>query len=48
LVLQGLIGLLTAQLLVTNGCRVIGVDIDESKLELSRLLSHSIQNQVML
>ena len=32
----GLIGLLTAQLLVANGCRVIGVDIDESKLELSK------------
>jgi predicted dehydrogenase/threonine dehydrogenase-like Zn-dependent dehydrogenase len=32
----GLIGLLTAQLLVANGCRVVGVDIDESKLELSK------------
>ena len=32
----GLIGILTAQLLVANGCRVIGVDIDESKLELSK------------
>ncbi|MEO6977136.1 MAG: bi-domain-containing oxidoreductase, partial [Mucilaginibacter sp.] len=31
----GLIGLLTAQLLVANGCRVIGVDIDEEKLALS-------------
>ncbi|RYU90218.1 dehydrogenase [Mucilaginibacter terrigena] len=31
----GLIGLLTAQLLVANGCRVIGVDIDEEKLKLS-------------
>ena len=32
----GLIGLITAQLLLANGCRVIGVDIDESKLELSK------------
>lgn len=27
----GLIGLLTAQMLLANGCRVIGVDIDDSK-----------------
>ncbi|MFN3998549.1 bi-domain-containing oxidoreductase [Algoriphagus sp.] len=27
----GLIGLLTAQMLLANGCRVIGIDIDESK-----------------
>lgn len=32
----GLIGLLTAQLLLANGCRVIGIDIDQSKLELAR------------
>lgn len=32
----GLIGLLTAQLLVANGCKVIGVDIDESKLTLAK------------
>lgn len=32
----GLIGLLTAQLLITNGCRVVGVDIDDSKLELAK------------
>lgn len=31
----GLIGLLTAQLLLANGCRVIGVDIDQSKLDLA-------------
>lgn len=31
----GLIGLLTAQLLVANGCKVIGVDFDESKLALA-------------
>lgn len=31
----GLIGLLTAQLLLANGCRVIGLDFDESKLQLA-------------
>jgi len=31
----GLIGLITAQLLVANGCRVIGSDIDESKLAMA-------------
>lgn len=33
---MGLIGLLAAQLLIANGCKVIGVDIDEEKLELSK------------
>lgn len=32
----GLIGLLTAQLLKANGCRVIGVDLDEQKLALAK------------
>ncbi len=32
----GLIGLLTADLLRLNGCRVLGLDIDESKLDLAR------------
>ncbi len=32
---MGLIGLITAQLLIANGCKVIGVDIDEEKLSLS-------------
>jgi predicted dehydrogenase/threonine dehydrogenase-like Zn-dependent dehydrogenase len=31
----GLIGLLTAQMLLANGCRVIGIDIDEQKCELA-------------
>ncbi len=31
----GLIGLVTAQLLIQNGCRVIGVDIDDSKLSIA-------------
>ena len=32
----GLIGLITAQLLIANGCQVIGVDIDDNKLNLSK------------
>jgi predicted dehydrogenase/threonine dehydrogenase-like Zn-dependent dehydrogenase len=32
----GLIGLLAAQLLRVNGCRVIGLDVDNAKLELAR------------
>src|SRR5690606_12653744 len=33
---MGLIGLITAQLLIANGCQVIGVDIDDEKLNLSK------------
>jgi predicted dehydrogenase/threonine dehydrogenase-like Zn-dependent dehydrogenase len=32
----GLIGLITAQLLIANGCRVIGIDFDAGKLELAK------------
>ena len=32
----GLIGLLTAQLLRLNGCRVVGFDVDESRVEMAR------------
>ncbi|MDP3392416.1 bi-domain-containing oxidoreductase [Sediminibacterium sp.] len=32
----GLIGLLTSQLLLANGCRVIGFDFDESKIDLAK------------
>lgn len=32
----GLIGLLTVQLLIANGCRVLGVDFDESKCQLAK------------
>lgn len=32
----GLIGLIAAQLLKANGCRVIGIDFDEQKVELAR------------
>lgn len=31
----GLIGLISAQLLIANGCRVIGIDLDEDKLKLA-------------
>ncbi len=31
----GLIGLITGQLLLANGCRVTGIDIDKAKLELA-------------
>lgn len=31
----GLIGLLTVQILKANGCRVVGIDLDESKLALA-------------
>lgn len=34
----GLIGLLTIQMLKANGCRVLGVDLDPSKVELGREL----------
>jgi predicted dehydrogenase/threonine dehydrogenase-like Zn-dependent dehydrogenase len=32
----GLIGLVAVQLLKTNGCRVLGIDIDTAKIELAR------------
>jgi predicted dehydrogenase/threonine dehydrogenase-like Zn-dependent dehydrogenase len=32
----GLIGLLTAELLIANGCRVIGIDIDPQKIEIAK------------
>lgn len=32
----GLIGQLTVQLLLANGCRVLGIDFDKSKLELAK------------
>src|SRR5690606_10040420 len=31
----GLIGLITAQLLLANGCRVIGIDLDQSKIDIA-------------
>lgn len=32
----GLIGIITAELLVANGCRVIGIDVDERKVQLAK------------
>jgi len=32
----GLIGLLTTQLLIANGCRVLAIDFDENKLQLAK------------
>lgn len=32
----GLIGLITAELLVANGCRVIGIDLDHNKIALAK------------
>jgi len=32
----GLVGLLTVQLLIANGCRVLGIDLDSHRLELAR------------
>jgi predicted dehydrogenase/threonine dehydrogenase-like Zn-dependent dehydrogenase len=32
----GLIGLMTAQLLQANGCNVIGIDVDQAKLDLAK------------
>ncbi|TDB69151.1 bi-domain-containing oxidoreductase [Arundinibacter roseus] len=40
----GLIGLLTAQMLRANGCQVIGIDLDESKLALARAAGISTCN----
>jgi predicted dehydrogenase/threonine dehydrogenase-like Zn-dependent dehydrogenase len=40
----GLIGLLTVQLLLAQGCRVLAIDFDESKLELARQFGAYICN----
>lgn len=37
----GLIGLITCQLLLANGCKVIGLDLDQDKLELAQSLGIS-------
>ena len=34
----GLIGILTAQLLISNGCKVIGFDPDQQKCKLAESL----------
>jgi predicted dehydrogenase/threonine dehydrogenase-like Zn-dependent dehydrogenase len=33
---MGLIGLVTSQLLLANGCNVIGIDVDQSKLDIAK------------
>ncbi len=38
----GLIGLMTVQMLVANGCRVLGIDIDPAKLQLARELGAEV------
>ncbi len=40
----GLIGLITAQLLKANGCTVIGLDVDDSKLELAKAMGIHTHN----
>jgi predicted dehydrogenase/threonine dehydrogenase-like Zn-dependent dehydrogenase len=40
----GLIGLLTVQLLLAHGCRVLAIDLDESKLALARSFGAEICN----
>lgn len=40
----GLVGLLTVQLLLANGCRVLGVDIDTSKVDLAKNLGADAVN----
>ena len=42
----GLIGLMTAQLLKANGCIVIGLDIDDSKLALARSMGIIAHNPI--
>lgn len=40
----GLIGLLTVQMLRAQGCRVLGIDLDEKRLELARTLGAATVN----
>ena len=40
----GLIGLMTVQLLLANGCRVLAIDYDQSKLELAKQFGAEICN----
>lgn len=41
----GLIGLMTVQMLRANGCRVLGIDFDEARLELARSFGAEVVNQ---
>lgn len=40
----GLIGLLTIQMLIANGCRVLAIDFDQSKLDLAKQFGAEICN----
>ena len=40
----GLIGLITVQLLIANGCRVLAIDFDQSKLDLAKQFGAQICN----
>ena len=40
----GLIGLMTVQLLVANGCRVLAIDYDQNKLDIAKQLGADICN----
>ena len=42
----GLIGLMTAQLLMANGCKVIGLDVDDSKLKLAQSMGVIVHNPI--
>jgi len=44
---MGLIGLVTAQLLLANGCNVIGVDVDQSKLDLAKEWGVQVVNPLL-
>ncbi len=43
----GLIGLITAQLLKANGCTVIGLDVDDAKLEIARAMGILTYNPIL-
>ncbi len=40
----GIVGLITVQLLIANGCRVLGLDFDQRKLELAKQFGAEICN----
>jgi predicted dehydrogenase/threonine dehydrogenase-like Zn-dependent dehydrogenase len=40
----GLIGLITVQLLIANGCRVLAIDFDQSKLDLAKIFGAEVCN----
>ena len=40
----GLIGLITVQLLIANGCRVLAIDFDQSKLDLAKQFGAEVCN----